>query len=436
MPTLHLIGIDQRGLSPKALEAIARSSCVFCTGRFRELLGDFRGEILPITPLAEALERMAARLAMGDITVLASGDPFFFGIGRTLIERFGAENVVVHPALSAMQLAFAHCKEPWEDAAVLSLHGRDDQELLPLLLRRQKLFLFTDRHHRPESIAGDLIRDLAELDIAEKTCRIMVAENLGLADERITHGSPQQIANMHFAELNVMIVRLAVPLVPFDSAQGTVGAVPSIRSLSPHSGINSTEGPGRCTNAPLGLTEQEIAHSRGLITKDEVRAAILHRLRLPHAGVLWDVGAGSGSVSVEAARLCPGLTVYAIEKHPDGQANITANRKAFCLANLRLIPGEAPAALINLPAPDRVFIGGSGGQLPAIVEAASRALKPNGIIMASAVTDATRLAAPRLFHQHGFRVECSTITVSRESYPPAEGGPLFLNPITIITGTK
>lgn len=405
MATLHLIGIDPRGLSPAAREAIGRSTCVFCTGRFRELLGDFRGEVLAIAPLAEALEGMAARLVTGDITVLASGDPLFFGIGRTLIERFGAESVIVHPALSAMQLAFAHCKAPWEDAAVLSLHGRGDQEILALLLRRHKLFLFTDRHHRPEIIADDIARGLTEFDIAESSCRIMVAENLGLSDERITHGSPSEIAAMGFGDLNVMIARLRLPF-------------------------------GNCGNGPLGLTEQEISHSRGLISKDEIRAAILHRLRLPHTGVLWDIGAGSGSISVEAARLCPELTVYAIERHPDGQANITANRKAFSLANLHLIMGEAPAALTTLPAPDRVFIGGSGGQLPNIVEAASRALKPGGIIMASSVTEATRLAAPRLFHQHGFRVECSTITVSRESYPPATGGPLFLNPITIITGTK
>ena len=404
MFNLHLIGIDSRGLGLEAREAIARCPSLFCTERFRDLVADFKGEILPITPLAQALARMATRLATGDIAVLASGDPLFFGIGHTLIQRFGTASVIVHPALSAMQLAFAHCKESWEDAAFISLHGRGDRDLLPTLLRRRKVFLFTDQRHRPETVASELAAGLEALGLADLTCRIMVAENLGLENERITHGNPEQIAQQHFADLNVMILCLAAP-APFDMG-------------------------------PLGLRETEIRHSRGLITKDEVRAAILHRLRLPTNGIFWDIGAGSGSVSIEAARLCPELTVYAVERHPDQQANIMANRKALRLANLQLIPGPAPEALRGLPDPDRVFIGGSGGDLSAIVETVSVRLKAGGILMASAVTEATRQAAPRLFYQHGLVVEMSTLAINRETYPPQADGPLSLNPITLITGTK
>ena len=444
MSSLHLIGIDHRGLGQPAREAIDRRACVFSTERFRALLGDCKGKVFPISPLAEALANMTTQLTLGDIAVLASGDPLFFGIGRTLIERFGRERVIVHPALSSMQLAFARLKEPWDDAKVLSLHGRGDQKILAQLLRTPKLFLFTDQHHRPETIAKDVACGLAEFDLDEEHCRIMVAENLGLADERISHGQPSEIAALSFGDCNVMIICLAVPRVPFDSAQGTEhsggNAFRSLsgttRSLSGAEGSEVKGGRVEGDQGPLGLSESQITHSRGLITKDEVRAAILHRLRLSPTGVLWDIGAGSGSIAVETARLCPGLTVLAIEKHPEQRANITANRRAFRLANLHLIDGEAPAALTGLPAPDRVFIGGSGGQLPAIVEAVNRGLKAHGIIVASAVTEATRHSAPRLFHQHGYQVEISTITVSRESYPPDPAGPLLLNPITIITGTK
>ncbi len=429
MFNLHLIGVDCRGLERTDREAIDRSTCVFATERFKGLLGNFQGEVLPISPLAEALELMAARLTLGDITVLASGDPLFFGIGRTLLQRFGSEGVIVHPALSSMQLAFAHFKEPWQDAAFISLHGRGGQDILPALLRQGKVFLFTDQRHRPETVAAAIAAGLDELGLADLPCRIMVAENLGLENERIVDGSPQQIAGQCFADLNVMIVALSGPFgaVPFDSAQGTEGATATVCSLS------GVEGRGKVS---LGLKEVEITHSRGLITKDEVRAAILHGLRLPPTGVFWDIGAGSGSVSCEAARLCPELTVYAIEQHPDEQANIMANRKSFRLANLHLVRGQAPGAVCGLPAPDRVFIGGSGGQLPAIVETVSSRLKTHGIIMASAVTLATRQSAPNLFHQQGLRVAMTTIAVSRDTYPPQTDGPLTLNPITIVTGTK
>ncbi len=412
MSKLHLIGIDACGLGQMARAALGRSVAVFCTERFKGLPGDFQGEIFPVSPLAVALTQMALQLRRGDIVVLASGDPLFFGIGRCLLERFGAETVVISPALSSMQLAFAHFKEPWEDAAFLSLHGRHEQDIWPTILQRKKVFLLTDGRHQPQAIAAGISRGLDEFGLADGECRIMVAENLGLADERITYGSPAQIAKQHFAALNVMVIRLSDP-VPFDGAETSFPAL-----------------------GPLGLSESEIQHSRGLITKDEVRAAILHRLRLPVAGVFWDIGAGSGAVSCEAARLCPGLTVYAIERQPEEQANIIANRRRFRLANLQPVAGLAPEALGELPAPDRVFIGGSGGQLAAIVEALSCRLQRNGLVIASAVTEATRQQAPHLFHQHGLRVSISTIAVSRETYPPQTDGRFTLNPITLITGSK
>ncbi|MDD5758672.1 MAG: precorrin-6y C5,15-methyltransferase (decarboxylating) subunit CbiE [Desulfobulbaceae bacterium] len=406
MPNLYLIGIDAQNLSQSAREILGHSTCVFCTERLRQMLCDFPGEIMPISPLSEALLRMAISLERGDIAVLASGDPLFFGIGRTLLQRFGKERVVIRPALSSMQLAFSHCREPWEDAAFLSLHGRGDKDILPTLLRQKKLFLLTDQKHQPQSIAAEISRGLTGLGIPNHDCQIMVAENLGLTGERITHGSPEQVEKQHFSDLNVMILRLLVK----EERTQTIG--------------------------PLGLQESEIQHSRGLITKDEVRAAILHRLRLPTTGVFWDIGAGSGSISCEAARLCPGLTVYAIERHDSEQANILANRKTFRLANLHLIPGLAPEALRNLPAPDRVFIGGSGGQLPTIVETVSTRLNAHGIIILSAVTESTRQMAPGLFHQHGLQVEIATISVSRETYPPLASRTITLNPITLITGSK
>jgi len=405
VPELFLIGISPGGQpTPEGRAALARVGCVVTAPRHAGLVSGSPCQVLPISPLAKALDHIEARLGDQDVAVLASGDPLFFGIGRSLIARFGAQRLTIHPAVSSMQLAFARLKEPWQDAAFISLHGREEQDLLPKLLARRKLFLFTDPCQRPEIIAARLATGLAALGMDDQDCQIMVAEELGSEGERISHGTPAEIAGQRFADLNVMIVLLAAPA-----------------------------GPG--PDFAFGLTEAEIAHSRGLITKDEVRAAIIHQLRLPPRGVLWDIGAGSGSIGIEAARVCPGLTVYAIERHSDEQANIIANRKAFRLANLHLVPGQAPEALSGLPAPDRVVIGGSGGELPAIVATVTARLAPHGIVIASAVLEATREAAPRLFHQHGLRVAMTTIAVSRESYPPSADGPRSLNPITIITGS-
>ena len=139
----------------------------------------------------------------------------------------------------------------------------------------------------------------------------------------------------------------------------------------------------------FGLKETEIAHSRGLITKDEVRAVSVHALRLPDRGVLWDIGGGSGALSIEAARLCPDLSIFSIEKDPEQLALMARNRSAFAAANMTVVPGRAPEVLASLPSPDRVFVGGSGGYLEGIIDAIKTFMK-KGIIVVNAATLDTR----------------------------------------------
>ena len=163
-----------------------------------------------------------------------------------------------------------------------------------------------------------------------------VCERLGFDDERITEGPPAALESLSFKEPLVVIVTRD------EDAQ--------------------TE-----ARPAFGLREDEIAHPGGLITKSEVRAVALHALRLPGRGVMWDIGAGSGAVSIEAARLCPQLRIFAIEKDAGQIETIGANRASFRLPGIVTVEGEAPAALDSLPAPDRVFVGGSGGRLPEII---------------------------------------------------------------------
>lgn len=407
--SVHLIGVESSGLfsDTSIIELIRNCRALVLSKRHRALLSPLLDDLsavrlIPIAPVQEALVQAARELMHGDVVVLASGDPLFFGIGRTLLHFFGPARIAIHPALSSMQLAFARFKIPWDDAGFLSLHGRETKNLAASILTHDKVFLFTDRHSTPDRIAGSLLTECGSGIDAEYI--IHVAENIGMADERLHTGTLSEIAKQSFGPLNVMI-------------------------------LMKTKASTSSSMAPcFGLSEDEITHSRGLITKNEVRAASLHDLRLPRQGVLWDVGAGSGAVGLEAARLFPELQVFAVEREEEQIINIQKNRKEFRTWNLQLVHGSAPDALAGLPAPDRVFIGGSSGQLRAIIGHAAERLSPGGRMVVNAVLEKTAQEAPQYLHEHGLQVTLSEIKVTRRNYP--DQGSQVMHPITIIVGHK
>lgn len=402
MSKLFLLGCDPE-LTPGKAALLISCRTAFAPRRLRPALGDFSGSVYPVTPLPEALEQMADELQRGDIAVLTGGDPLFFGIGRRLIELFGPD-LIIHPALSAPQTACARFLEPWDDACFISLHGRDDDNFAARILRRPKTIVFTDHRRTPALIAQRLLETGAGIGIAQENIVMMIAEDLGTPKERLTKGCPREIAEMRFSTLNIVIIKHKRPPPTADFV--------------------------------LGLNENNIRHSRGLITKDEVRAATLHHLRLPKQGVLWDIGAGSGSISLEAARLCPELRIFAVERQPEEQDNITANIRRYQSGNITLVKDQAPEALKSLPRPERIFIGGSGGRLTEIINFAAAALAPQGIMVVNAVISSTRDKAPALLHQAGMRVQTTTIQVSRAPFPPETDEIINFKPITIITGKK
>jgi precorrin-6Y C5,15-methyltransferase (decarboxylating) CbiT subunit len=173
-----------------------------------------------------------------------------------------------------------------------------------------------------------------------------------------------------------------------------------------------------------------------LLTKEEIRAVVLAKLRLRHDGTLWDVGAGLGSVAVEAALLAPAGEVWAVEKDPERCRLIEENARAFGVTNLRVVPGTAPEALTGLPRPDRVFVGGAGGRVGAVLEAAWRALAPEGRLVLVAVTLETLAAAAAWFAEHGCLTEAVHIGVARA----VPGRPLTvwrsLNPVYVFVADK
>ncbi len=396
---IFLIGIGPEGLTAKAAALLGPCPVVVASSRHRHLVPEDK-EIIAIAPVQQTLELVARRLKTGNVAVLASGDPLFFGIGRTLLKTVGPDRLEIHPALSSVQLAFSRFKEPWDDAAFVSLHGREADHILPLLLPHDKVLVFTDGTNSPDALCRQLLACFRAVGDQETPARyqVMVAENLGQADERLSTGSLEEISSQQFSALNVVIFKRQ----------------PRPRAYR------------------FGLETTAIQHSRGLITKDEVRAATLHKLQLPEQGVLWDIGAGSGSVSLEAARLCPGLMIYAVERHPEEVANIKANVRTHQCHTIEIIEGMAPEALDELPAPDRVFIGGSGGKLSEIIALAAPRLKTGGILVANAVLAKTAAAAPTFIQEQGLQVDVSEIRVIRKNGDKAEE----LSPITIIRGRK
>ncbi|MBB5346534.1 precorrin-6y C5,15-methyltransferase (decarboxylating) subunit CbiE [Desulfoprunum benzoelyticum] len=402
---IHIVGVAEGEVAPHLVAMVANCRLIVAAGSMQPLLeeqlsGYPRAQIVAITPLSAALQTIAFHAEKGNIAVLASGDPLFFGIGEALTRQFGTDKIVVHPAVSSMQLLFARLNVPWHDARFISLHGRKAGPQIPDILASPKVCLLTDRENDPAFIAAEILHRISP---RQRSCfSLFVGERLGGAGERIIAGSLEEIADQQFAQPNTVLV---------------------LQDWS-----------GEIAYPIFGLGEQEIEHSRGLITKNEIRAAVIHALRLPAHGIFWDIGAGSGSISIECGRLARGVQVFAVEKNREQLEHIAGNRETFRAWNIEIVTGEAPAALQELPAPDRVFVGGSGGRLADIVAAACTRLKAGGRIVISAVLDATRDSAPELLHAQGLAVEITTVAVERRSYPDPH--PTRLNPITLITGDK
>jgi precorrin-6Y C5,15-methyltransferase (decarboxylating) len=425
---LFVIGIGYRPFEKRAQKLVLAADIILASPRLFDVFNKYdeyqavkeRVKVISKVPetisfISDWFSQSAMRdpqSAMQSLVLLASGDPLFFGIGRRMVKEFGKERVEIVPDLSSVQEAFSRINEPWDDAFFISLHGGPDiakRRALPyevtdipaLLQRYSKMGILTDRENNPGTIARVLrsaIRD-PQSEIVMHVC-----EHLGYPDEKIVSGTVDELAARSFADPNVVILQ-----------KSKVGSEkPEVR---------------------FGLREDDIVHERGLITKDEVRAVTLHKLRLPDKGVFWDVGAGSGSVSLEAARLCPELRIIAIEKELKRIDAIAENKRRFFADNIELVSKAAPEALADLPAPDRVFIGGSGGSLGDIVKLVA-AVMASGIVVINAATLETLQEAMAGLEVQGFTVDVSEISVSRSKVIAGKRLMSALNPVFIVKGER
>jgi precorrin-6B C5,15-methyltransferase / cobalt-precorrin-6B C5,C15-methyltransferase len=402
------VGMSKNDLSLRTLAWIERAEILVGSRRVLSYFADHPGDKRAFQSSMNAtLLELEAFSATHRSLVLASGDPLFYGVGKRLVHRLGRERLLVLPGISSVQALFARLVEPWEDVRVLSLHGRSGANWLGELRRYAKLAVYTDPQHTPAWIAEQL------LDGGVTDRCLVVGEDLGSLDEKVQVLSLEEATGRSFSPLNLVAI---LPLTP--QAGGSEASTPAARWPL------------------LGLADEAFEHQAGLITKVEVRAVVLAQLQLMADLVLWDVGAGSGSVAIEAARLAPLRQVLAVEKNPARYQDLVANVKRFHCGEIRTVPGAAPEALQGLADPDRVFIGGSGGDLPAILRVVAERLRPGGRVVHSAVT-LDSLEQIRAFWS-GQPVELSILElqVSR-SVPIGESQRLeALNPVFIITAAN
>ena len=369
----RILGVLDDGvasLGQNALAHLAQAQLVIGGGRTLQLLAQHLAPDAQQRDLTGAMsqvpEWIRAAQALGQrVVVLATGDPLCYGIAAFLQSRLCIEAIEVIPNVSTLQLACARLGLPWQDMKFSSVHSKDAGDwvagsdpshglygLLRDIRQHDRLAVLTSPFNTPDRIARMLVAEGLADDF-----EMAVAERLCQPEERIVSGFGIQAATqMPFAELNVVLL------------------------------WRSTL---RKSEVLFGLPDASFAQrhpEKGLITKNEVRAVSLARMQLRSDSVVWDIGAGSGSVGLEAARLCRMGHVYAIEKNVDDCTNVLQNRLTMGLSNHTLVHGKAPEGLAAWADPDAVFIGGSGGELTELITLILQRLKPGGWLVMNFVT--------------------------------------------------
>ncbi|WP_250645519.1 precorrin-6y C5,15-methyltransferase (decarboxylating) subunit CbiE [Salidesulfovibrio onnuriiensis] len=322
------------------------------------------------SPMDAVVETLAS-VAQGGrrVVVLADGDPLFYGIGNLLARELGRENIRVHPSLSTLQLAAARLGVAWERTAFVSLHGRSDYTpLYSALVRADTIAVFTDQDNGPAEVARAMLQRGAD------GFTMTVLEDLGTDREQVRQLGLQETWGMEFSPLNIVFLEREYP-----------------PELTLH----------------LGIPDHFYLHQRGLITKLPVRAAGLSLLAVEQESVVWDLGAGCGSVAIEASHLARAGNVYAVERNKTRAAMIRENQRRTGAWMVEVVHGDMPGCLVDLPDPDRIFIGGGLGgesnQGSSLMETVCNRLKPRGRLVMHCILLDTLLSAREHLEKAGWQ---------------------------------
>jgi precorrin-6Y C5,15-methyltransferase (decarboxylating) len=408
--TVSIVGIGDDGLDavPESTrKLILEAELLAGNERSLGLVPATKAERIVIGADLESLVGAIDQSNATRVAVLVSGDPLFYGLARFLCERIGNDRCEIIPHVSSMQLAFARVKESWDEAYLTDLSNHSLATVVERIRTAEKAGLFTTEACGPAQVCQALLQQKIEY------FTIYVCENLGSRDERVTQGSVADIAKQSFETLNVMVL---------------------VRD--PHSPDRPRDPQG---HSLFGNPDEAFVQStpkHGLLTPAEVRAMALAQMGLGTRSVVWDIGAGCGSVSVEAARLVPGGMVYAIEQDAEEVGLIRENASRFDVKNLTPVLGKAPEAWSDLPDPDALFLEGSGREVVRIADLAFERLKPGGRLVANLISIGALEELRQSLGKHATQVNVWMISVARGTDQLERLRFDALNPTFLIAATK
>jgi precorrin-6Y C5,15-methyltransferase (decarboxylating) len=356
LPKVAIIGIGDdglEGLTRAAQQQVLSAPIVITPRMFEGQLREATGRVVELPSSLEQLVRLVEQLTEPAV-MLSSGDPLFFGVARYLCQHLGKERFEIWPHVSSMQLAFARVRESWDEAYLTSLGTQPLELVLERIRTAEKVGLFPTAEITPSVLCRML------LDRGIDYFQVSVCENLGSPDERLTRGSLSDMVGQTFSAMNVTIL-----LRDEGAADRALSEVP---------------------DCLLGVPDEAFLQSipkRGLLTPVETRAIALAEMRLRPESVVWDVGAGSGSVAIEASRVAFRGRVYAVEMDVQDYQLLVENAKRFAASRVFPVHGEAPHAWAELPTPDAIFIGGTGRSVAGLCQQAWPQLREGGRLVVS-----------------------------------------------------
>ena len=412
MNRITIVGIGDDGmdgLTPQARTTIENADTIVGPKSLLQKLpadtGDHGTRRIESGLTLEALREQILNLPEGRSVLLAGGDPLFYGIARFLTDTFGKDRFDVIPNVSSMQLAFARVKESWDDAYLSNLATTPLDRAVDSIRTAESVGLFTTEEKSPSVVAETLLDRRIDYFTA------YVCENLGTPDETVTQGTLESIRGQQFASMNVMVlVRRghSAERTDDDRRQQLFGNPDDVFLQS--------------------------RPKRGLLTPTEVRAIALAELGLRNDSVVWDVGAGSGSLAIEAASIAKDGRVYAIEMDAEDYGLMIENAKRFSAAALVPMHGQAPEAFAELPDPDAIFVGGRGRAVPDLVEAAVKRLRRDGRIVVNVGSPDNLVAVTERIEAAGLRSDVRMINIARGRYQMDRVRFAALDPTFLVLG--
>ncbi len=404
---LYIIGIgpgDKDYIYPAANKLIEASDVLIGGRRNLDLFLHLNKEEVVISNKLADIERyILEHISKKKMVVLASGDPGVFSISEYLKNRLVDVELLVYPGISSLQYLCAKININWADIFISSLHGRELNNLTDIVKNHGKVMFFTGGTSTPVQVC----RDLAANGLGK--VMVTIGEKLSYPEERIVTGSAEEVAKMQFDSLSIMLVEyLGQGLAPQEVWEMATPGIPDdlfVRGTVP-------------------------------MTKEEIRTVTLAKLRLRDNFVVYDIGAGTGSVAIECGLIVKKGRVYAIEKEPEALALIRENLLKLGPGNVTVVAGQAPEILLELPKPDRIFIGGTGGQMDSILDWAAE-MSQNIRIVVNAIAIETAYEALAGLENRGFRdIDITCVSVAKGRLAGKKHLMQAQNPIYIISAEK